>query len=198
MTPTNAPSETEITALLRAWGAGDRKALETVMPLVYRQLQATAHAYMNQQQPAHLLQSTALVNETYLRLLKLKQIEWQDRGHFYAVCAQLMRQTLVDYARSRLSQKRGGARQQVPIEDAHAVQDESLDGDLIALDEALRELSAVDERMSQVVQYRVFVGASVEETAVALHISEATVKREWQAARLWLAREMDRKRSHGL
>jgi RNA polymerase sigma-70 factor, ECF subfamily len=168
------------------------------MPLVYRQLQATAHGYMNQQQPAHILQSTALVNETYLRLLKLKQIEWQDRGHFYAVCAQLMRQTLIDYARSRLSLKRGGKGQQVPIEDADEVQQGNFEGELIALDDALQQLSDLDKRMSQVVQYRIFVGATVEETAAALHISEATVKREWHAARLWLARELDRKREHGV
>ncbi len=167
------------------------------MPLVYRHLQTTAHNYMSQQDPVHVLQSTALVNETYLRLIRLKEIEWQDRGHFYAVCAQLMRQVLTDYARSRLTQKRGGQRRQVSIEDASDIPSDDPGQELIALDDALRELSLMDERMSQVVQYRVFVGASVEETAAVLHISEATVKREWQAARLWLARELDRRKLHG-
>jgi RNA polymerase sigma factor (TIGR02999 family) len=193
----NASPTTEITALLRAWGAGDHRALETVMPLVYRHLQVTAHAYMAQQDAAHVLQSTALVNETYLRLLRLKEIEWQDRGHFYAVCAQLMRQVLTDYARSRLAQKRGGKRSQVSIDDASEIPSRDPSEELIALDDALRELSLLDERMSQVVQYRVFVGASVEETADALHISEATVKREWKAAMLWLARELDRRTPNG-
>ena len=193
----NVPSATGITVLLRAWGGGDRGALDKVMPVVYRHLQSTARRYMAQQGPGHVLQSSALVNETYLRLAKLGEIEWQDRGHFYAVCSQLMRQVLTDYARSRLYLKRGGKMRHIPIEDAHWVSGRDSAQELVALDELLRELSAFDEQMSKVVQYRVFVGATVPETAAALQISERTVKREWQAAKAWLAREMDRRKRHG-
>jgi RNA polymerase sigma-70 factor (ECF subfamily) len=193
----DAPSATGITVLLRAWGGGDRRALDKVMPVVYRHLQSTARRYMAGQAPGHILQSSALVNETYLRLAKLGEIDWHDRGHFYAVCSQLMRQILTDYARSRLYLKRGGNMRQIPMEDAHLVSGRDSAQELVALDELLRELSAFDEQMSQVVQYRVFVGATVPETAAALQISERTVKREWQAAKAWLARELDRRESHG-
>lgn len=188
----NGESTNGITALLRAWGSGDRKALEKVMPLVYSHLHATAQAYMGQQNPGHILQSTALVNETYLRLVRLKEIEWQDRGHFYAVCAQLMRQVLIDYARSRLSRKRGGGEAQVSFDEVEAFLSGGMSAEFIALDDALGKLAALDPRMSQVVQYRLFAGASVEDTAAALHVSERTVKREWHAAQVWLARELDR------
>jgi RNA polymerase sigma factor (TIGR02999 family) len=193
----DVPSASEITALLRVWGGGNRQALDEVMPVVYRQLQGTARRYMARQGPGHLLQSTALVNETYMRLAKLGEIDWQDRGHFFAVCAQLMRQILTDYARSRLYLKRGGQMRQVPFDHAHSVPGRDSAEDLIALDDLLRELSAFDERMSRVVQYRVFVGATIEETAAALCISERTVKREWQAAKAWLARELDRRKPDG-
>lgn len=193
----DVPSETGITALLQAWGAGNPQALESVMPLVYRQLQATAHAYMSREGPGHLLQSSALVNETYLRLLKVKEIEWQDRGHFYAVCAKLMREVLTDYARAQLSLKRGGKGQQLPIEDAAELPGRDPNQELIALDDALRGLSALDERMSQVVQYRVFVGATMEETAAALGLSERTVRREWRAAKAWLINALRQRKQNG-
>ncbi len=183
--------------MLRAWGGGDRGALETVMPLVYRHLQATAHSYMVRQGPGQLLQSAALVNETYLRLIRLKEIEWQDRDHFYAVCAQLLRQVLTDYARSRLRLKRGGRAEQLSLEEAYGLAGGNPEKELLAVDHLLQQLSAFDERMSQIVQYRVFMGATVEETAAALGISDRTVKREWVTAKAWLAREMERRKPHG-
>jgi RNA polymerase sigma-70 factor (ECF subfamily) len=193
----NGSSETGITMLLRAWGSGERGALDQVMPVVYRQLQTTARRYMARQSPGHVLQSTALVNETYLRLARLGDIEWQDRGHFFAVCSQLMRQILVDYARSRLFLKRGGARRQVPLEEVHALSRRDPAEELIALDNLLNRMWEFDEQMGRVVQYRVFLGATVEETAAAMGISERTVKREWQAAKAWLARELDRRSPDG-
>jgi RNA polymerase sigma-70 factor (ECF subfamily) len=193
----DASSATGITMLLRAWGAGDRQALDKVMPVVYRQLQSTARRYMARQGPGHILQSKALVNETYLRLAKLGEIEWHDRGHFFAVCSQLMRQILTDYARSRLFLKRGGHMRRVSLEEAQSLSGRDPAEELVALDNLLRELSQFDERMSRVVQYRVFIGATIEETAAAMGISERTVKREWQAARAWLARELDRRSHNG-
>lgn len=190
----DVPARSEITVLLRQWHAGDREALEKVIPLVYRQLHATAQRYMLQERPGHVLQSTALVNETFLRLVEMQQIEWQDRQHFYGVCARIMRHVLIDYARSRLSRKRGGDEQQVPLEDVEKGLIGDLSEQLITLDAALSELATFDERMSQVVQYRLFAGATVEETAAALHISERTVKREWQAAQVWLAAELERRK----
>jgi RNA polymerase sigma factor (TIGR02999 family) len=190
----DAPSGTGITVLLRAWSDGDRQALEKVMPLVYQHLQATAHGYIARQGPGHQLQSAALVNETYLRLVKVKELEWQDRGHFYAICSRLMRQVLTDYARAELSLKRGGKGQQLPLEDAHGVIGGDPDEDLIVLDNLLRELSEFDEQMGKVVQYRAFMGATVQETAAALQISERTVEREWRAAKAWLAQELHQRK----
>jgi RNA polymerase sigma-70 factor, ECF subfamily len=192
-----ASSGTGITVLLRAWGAGNRGALESLMPLVHKQLQATAHRYMVRQKPGHLLQSAALINETYLRLLQVKELEWQDRGHFYAICARLMREVLTDYARAELSTKRGGKKRRVAIEDAGDIGGGDPDAELIELDYLLRELSEFDERMGKIVQYRAFVGTSVEETAAALGISERTVKREWQIAKTWLSRELYRRKQSG-
>jgi RNA polymerase sigma factor (TIGR02999 family) len=140
----DAPSATGITILLRAWSGGDRRALDEVMPVVYRQLQTTARRHMAGQTPGHILQSSALVNETYLRLAKLGEIDWHDRGHFYAVCSQLMRQILIDYARSRLYLKRGGHMRQVQFDDAHWVSGRDSAQELIELDDVLRELAVFD------------------------------------------------------
>ena len=178
-----------ITVLLRAWNGGDHKALEKLIPLVYRELHRTARRYMARENPGHILQSAALVNETYLELEKLGEIDWQDRGHFYAVCAQLMRRTLTNYARSRLFQKRGGGAQRVHFDESWVVSGDSRT-DLVALDEALTQLALIDERKSQVVQLRFFVGLSVAETAAVLKVSEETVTRDWRLAKVWLLREL--------
>jgi RNA polymerase sigma-70 factor (ECF subfamily) len=186
----------DITVLLRAWREGDRQALEDLIPLVYQELYLTAKRYMARQKPDHILQSTALVNETYLHLAKLGEIDWQDRGHFFAVCAQVMRRILTDYARSRLYQKRGGEVHHVPF-DEHSMAVRSPRRDLIALDDALHSLAQLDKRKSQVVELRVFGGMSIEETANALRISIGTVKRDWNLARSWLLRELDRGKRNG-
>jgi RNA polymerase sigma factor (TIGR02999 family) len=180
----------DITSLLRAWSAGDRRALNDLIPLVYKELHLTAQRYMERQSPDHLLQSTALVNELYLNLVKVGEIHWHDRGHFFAVCAQIMRRTLTDYARSRLYSKRGGGVQHVPFEEWRIAV--SSHRDLVALDDALRGLARIDTRKSQVVELRIFAGMSLEETAEALEISIGTVKRDWKLARSWLLRELDR------
>lgn len=187
---------TEITVLLRAWSSGDRRAFEKLIPLVYQRLYSAAQWYMAQQGPGHILQNTALVNETYLRLEKLHGLDWQDRGHFYAVCAQLMRRILSSYSRSQLSLKRGGAIQHVELDESIATE-LNWHSDLITLDDALHDLAAYDERMLRIVELRALVGLSVAETAAALNISERTVKREWQMARAWLLRELSRGKSNG-
>ena len=186
----------DITVLLRAWREGDRQALEDLIPLVYQELYLTAKRYMARQKPDHILQSTALVNETYLHLAKLGEIDWQDRGHFFAVCAQVMRRILTDYARSRLYQKRGGEVHHVPVDEC-SMATRSPRRDLIALDDALHSLAQLDNRKSQVVELRVFGGMSIEETADALRISIGTVKRDWNLARSWLLRELDRGKRNG-
>jgi RNA polymerase sigma factor (TIGR02999 family) len=193
----DTPSATGITSLLRAWGNGDRQALDQVMPAVFQQLQSTARRYMAREGAGHILQSTALVNETYLRLAKMGEVDWQDRAHFFSVCAQLMRRILTDYARSRLYQKRGGQMHQVPFKEVHWTAAQDSAEELMALDDVLRKMSGFDERMSQIVQYRVFVGATEAETAAALGISERTVRREWRTARAWLAQELQQRKQNG-
>lgn len=181
----------DITLLLHSWSEGDRQALEHLMPLVYQELYLTAKRYMSRQKSDHLLQSTALVNEAYLHLAKLGQVEWQDRGHFFALCAQVMRRILTDYARSSSYQKRGAGAQHVPFDERYmAVR--SPRHDLIALDDALLSLAQLDKRKSQVVEFHVFGGMSIEAIAETLHISSGTVKRDWKLARSWLLRELDR------
>jgi RNA polymerase sigma-70 factor, ECF subfamily len=186
----------DITRLLRSWNDGDRQALEDLMPLVYQELYLTAKRYMSRQKPDHLLQSTALVNETYLHLAKLGQVEWQNRGHFFAVCARVMRSILTDYARSSCYQKRGGGAQHVAFDERY-MSDRSPRHDLIALDDALHSLARLDSRKCQVVEYRVFGGMSIEAIAEALQVSTRTVKRDWTMARSWLLRELDRGRRDG-
>jgi RNA polymerase sigma factor (TIGR02999 family) len=186
---------TEITVLLRAWSSGDRHAFDDLIPLVYRKLYAAAQRYMSLQGPGHVLQNTALVNETYLQLAKLGKVDWQNRNHFYAVCAQLMRRILTDHARAQLSAKRGGAIEHVPADDQIA--EPNWHAALISLDDALHGLGGFGERMLKIVELRAFVGLSVAETAEALNISESTVKREWQMARVWLLRELSRGKTNG-
>jgi RNA polymerase sigma factor (TIGR02999 family) len=179
----------EVTQLLKAWTAGDQKALEKLTPLVYEQLHRVAQHYMAGQRPGHTLQTTALVNEVYLRLVDCGQVNWQDRAHFLAVSAQLMRRILIDFARSRGYQKRGGGLPHLSLEEAPSVCNEP-DANIIALDDALKALAEVDARKSRVVELRFFGGLSVEETAEVLGVSAETVGRDWKLAKMWLLHEL--------
>ena len=185
------PSSAEITETLLAWNQGDESALPRLIPVVYAELHRLAHHYMNQERGDHVLQTSALVNEAYLKLIDSSRVRWQNRAHFFAVAAQLMRRILVDFARARSVQKRGGKEQQVSFEEALVVSQEA-GSDLIALDDALRALAAVDARKSEVVELRFFGGLSVEETAEVLGVSPDTVLRDWRLAKSWLLRELSR------
>jgi RNA polymerase sigma factor (TIGR02999 family) len=176
---------------LLAWRGGDRAALERLVPLVYAELRRQAHRQMRRERPGHTLQTTALVNETYLRLVDSKRVRWQNRAHFFGVCAQLMRRILIDHARARGSLKRGGDAVHVALDDT-PVGSSPPYADLLALDEALTRLAAIDMRKSRVVELRYFAGLSVEETAEALDVSPDTVMRDWKMAKLWLLRELKR------
>jgi len=182
-------SSQDVTRLLRAWSAGDHQALEKLTPLVYEELHRRARHYVAQERPGHTIQTTALINEVYLRLVDFKGVTWQDRAHFLAVCARMMRRILTDFARARHFQKRGGNVQQVTFDEQMSVCSEP-SADLVALDDALTGLAGVDQRKSQVVELRFFGGLSVQETAEVLKVSEETVKRDWRLAKLWLLREM--------
>ncbi len=183
------PSPNEVTELLLAWGRGDASALERLMPLVYDELRRLAHRYMGGERENHVLQTTALVNEAYLRLIDSSRVQWQNRAHFFAVSSQLMRRVLVDIARARDREKRGGGRIQVSLDESVVGADERR-ADLIALDDALTALSATDERASRVVEMRFFGGLENDEVAEALGLSVETVKRDWRWARAWLLKEM--------
>jgi RNA polymerase sigma-70 factor, ECF subfamily len=189
------PSTHEVTHLLKAWGAGDEQALEKLTSLVYRQLHHLAQRCMAGQRPNHTLQTTALVNEAYLRLVDCEKVNWQDRAHFFAVSAQLMRRILIDFARSRGYQKRGAGIAHISLEEAPSVCKEA-NADLLALDDALEALAAVDERKSKVVELRFFGGLSAEETAQVLGVSSDTVLRDWKFAKMWLLRELQAGISH--
>jgi RNA polymerase sigma factor (TIGR02999 family) len=178
----------QISALLRCWSEGDLGALEKLTPIVYDELRRLARRYMRGERPGHSLQTTALVNEAYTRLVDYKRMQWQDRAHFFAVSAQLMRRILVEHAR-RHNLKRGGGVQHVSLDEA-AVVGGNQDTDLVALDDAMSALARLDPRKVQIVEMRFFGGLSVEETAEVLKISPITVKRDWRAARTWLYREL--------
>ena len=185
------PSPHEITQLLQAWRDGDRSALEKLTPLVYNELHRLAKHYMAGERSDHTLQSTALVNEAYLRLIDWENAQWQNRAHFFAVSAQLMRRILVDFGRSRRQVKRGGDASQVSLDEALLVSPDR-STDLVALDDALNALAAIDPRKSQVVELRFFGGLSVEETAEVLKISSRTVQQDWAMAKVWLLREISK------
>ena len=186
------PSTHEVTALLLAWSQGDPSALEKLTPLVYQELHRLARGYMGREHAGHTLQTTALVHEAYLRLIDSSRVRWQNRAHFFAVAAQLMRRILVDFARSRHQLKRGGEAPRVSLSEAFEVAGEK-DADLVALDDALQNLASVDLRKSRVVELRFFGGLSVEETAEVLQVSPDTVMRDWRLAKVWLRREMREK-----
>jgi RNA polymerase sigma factor (TIGR02999 family) len=187
----HASSADGVTVLLRAWGNGDGEALKRVTPIIYNRLHRIARSYMAREKTGHLLQTTALVNELYLQLAGMGEVDWQDRNHFFTVCAQLMRHILTDHARSNLTLKGGGGTQRVPLDEALLrMSDPHMD--LVALDVALDRLAEFDPRKSQVVQLRFFVGLSIEETAIVLNVSARTVKRDWTLAKMWLLRELNR------
>ena len=181
----------EVTRLLQQWRGGDGQALETLLPLVYKELRRLAHFQLRNERPDHTLQSAALVHEAYLRLVGASPPRWESRTHFFAIAAQLMRQILVDYARRHRAAKRGGNVCKVSIEQA-AMKAQDRDVDVIALDRALQTLAKIDARQSRVVELRFFAGLSLEEISDALEIAPATVQRDWTAARAWLHREMSR------
>jgi RNA polymerase sigma-70 factor, ECF subfamily len=178
----------EISGLLRAWSDGDRNALDRLTPIVYGELHRLARYYMQRERPGHSLQATALVNEAYMRLVDYKGMQWQNRAHFFAVSAQLMRRILVDHAR-RHNLKRGGNVPHVSLEDV-AIVAEDRGADLVLLDEAMNTLAQFDARKAQVVEMRFFGGLSVEETAEVLNVSSVTVMRDWSTAKAWLYREL--------
>lgn len=182
-------SPADLTALLVKWSGGDKQALDELMPLVYKELRRIADSFFRRERADHTLQPTALINEAYLRLIDEKNITWQSRAHFIGVAAQLMRFILIDHARARGSAKRGGSSQKVSLDEA-VVFFAQKDLDLISLDEALKKLEAIDPQQSRVVELRFFGGLSIEETAVAMDISPATVKREWAMAKAWLHKKL--------
>jgi RNA polymerase sigma factor (TIGR02999 family) len=183
----------DVTQLLRAWSAGDSHALERLTPLVYEELHRRAHWYMSRERAGQTLQTTALVNEAYVRLVDLRDVSWRDRAHFFALASRLIRHVLVDAARSRQSLKRGGDTPETTFDETLMVSDAPR-ADLIALDDALNALSAIDQRKGQVVELRFFGGLTVEETADVLRVSPETVKRDWKLARAWLRRELKSQR----
>ena len=189
---TPSPTATEeITQLLLAWGQGDQAALERLLPLVYEEMRQIAHHHMRRQRPDHTLQTTALVNEAYLRLVDAQRVQWQNRVHFFALAAQAMRHILVDLARARGNQKRGGGATRVALEEALIISAER-GADVLALDDALQALAKLNARQSQIVELRYFGGLSEEETAAVLQLSPRTVRRDWSLARAWLYRELNR------
>ena len=185
-----SPSPQEMTQLLTAWSEGDRSALDKLAPLIYAELHHLARRYMRRERPNHTLQTTALVNEAYVRLIDQRTVRWQNRAHFFAIAAQMMRRILIDYARKRASSKGGGAGK-LSLEDA-AVLSEERAAELVALDEGLVTLAEIDGRKSKIVELRFFGGLSVEEIANVIGVSPDTITREWRRAKAWLHREIQK------
>jgi RNA polymerase sigma factor (TIGR02999 family) len=182
-------AKVEVTQLLRAWGDGVEGALEQLAPLVENELHQLAHKYMSRERPGQTLQTTALVNEVYIRLIDIQQVSWQNRAHFFAISARMMRRILTDFARSRRYLKRGGEAVHVSWDETLVVSEEP-DADIVAIDDALTQLAEVDPRKSQVVELRFFGGLNVEETAEVLKVSQQTVMRDWKFAKAWLMRAL--------
>jgi RNA polymerase sigma factor (TIGR02999 family) len=179
----------EVTQLLVDWSHGDQTALDRLLPLVDEELRRLAHRYMNRERAGHTLQTTALVNEAFLRLFNRSKVDWQNRAHFFGLAAQLMRTILVDHARSHASTKRGGGAYKLELDEALAVSQQKA-SEVLALDEALQQLAVIDPQQGRIVELRFFGGLTVEETAEVLHLSPATIKREWSTAKAWLYREL--------
>ena len=192
----DAPPSHEVTGLLQAWSTGDEEALQKLIPLVYRELHRAARHYMAGERTGHTLQATALINEVYLRLIDARRMDWQNRAHFFGVCAQLMRRILTDFARSRRYQKRGGGVAPMPLDEA-LVFGSQPDSGLVELDDALKRLALVDERKGRVVELRFFGGLDVKQTAEVLKVSHETVMRDWKLAKVWLLRDLSGAKSHG-
>jgi RNA polymerase sigma factor (TIGR02999 family) len=185
------PSSNDVTQLLVAWGNGDQAALEQLMPLVYSELHRLAHRHIKKERPGHTLQTSALLNEAFVRLVDQKDVHWQSQAHFFSLAAQMMRRILVDYARKRQFAKRGGKNLQVSLhEELIATKQKS--ADVVCLDDALTELAMIDERKSRVVELKFFGGCSIEETAEVLGVSPGTVMRDWTLAKAWLRRTMSK------
>lgn len=182
----------DITRILRLWSEGDRAALDELIPLVYDELRRQAARYLRRERVNHTLQPTALINEAYLKLIDQRGVTWQNRAHFFAIAAQAMRRILVDHARGKHSEKRGGDEEELPLEEALTVATDERDTDLIALDEALTRLEKRDKQQARIVELRYFSGLSLEETAEALNISRTTAARDWAMAKGWLHRELTR------
>ena len=195
-TAQSGPARDDVSQLLRAWSDGDQLALERLTPIVYEELHRLARHYMKGERPGHLLQTTALVNEAYMRLVDYKRMQWQNRAHFFAVSAQLMRRILVEHARSH-NLKRGGGVQHISLDETVVVGG-NRDADLVALDDAMNALARLDARKVQVVEMRFFGGLSVEETAEVLKVSPVTVMRDWSTAKAWLYRELRGETDDGL
>lgn len=185
----------EVTQLLLAWRAGDEGALGQLLPVVYAELHRLARHYMAAEQTGHPLQTTALVHEVYLRLVDANNIDWQNRSHFYAICARLMRRILIDCARSRNYQKRGAGFTHIQIEEVATVST-VVGSEVLALDEALKQLAAIDARKSEVVELRFFGGLTIQEIATTLNVSPETVMRDWKLAKAWLLRELSHEEPH--
>jgi RNA polymerase sigma factor (TIGR02999 family) len=183
--------EPDVTALLRAWTSGDRAALNRLITVLHPELRRIAQRYMGRERPGHTLQTTALVNEAYMRLIDIQRVEWHDRAHFLAVSAELMRRVLVDHARSHGYQKRGGAAARVSLEECALIQESQLE-ELLDLDEALIALAKVDKRKARVVELRFFGGLNADEVAAVLGVSAETVHRDWKLSKVWLTRQMSR------
>lgn len=185
-------SSQEITEMLRAWSRGGTEHADRLFPAVYEELRKRAHSFLRRERPGHTLQTTALINETYIKLRMQRNFEWESRAHFFAICATLMRRILVDYAKTRKRSKRGAGAEHLPVEELELAVEEKGDIDLLALDDALNRLAEFDSQQSRIVELRYFSGLSIEETAAALDISPSTVKRDWNVARIWLHRELTR------
>lgn len=183
------PDRQDVTGLLRAASHGRREALDELMPMVYDHLREVAHRHLGRERTGHTLRTTALVHEAYLKLVNIESLDWRDRAHFFAMASRSMRRILIDYARTRNRDKRGGKAVHVPLEGAFLIADEHSE-ELLALDEALTRLEAVNERQCRVVEYRFFAGMTLEETAEALGISVATAKRDWTVTRAWLSLQL--------
>ena len=179
----------DVTQLLLKWSQGEQGAIDELLPLVYRELHKIAHRYLNKERGEHTLQTTALVHEAYIKLIDQNRVQWQNRAHFYGIAAQMMRRILVDYARSRNYAKRGGGTIEIPLDEALTVSN-TRNAELIALDEALDQLSEFDKRKAQIVELRCFGGLTVEEAAEVLDVSPGTIVRDWTLAKAWLRREI--------
>ncbi len=180
----------EITQMLRDWSDGKQEAMDALLPLVYAELHRQAARYLRRERAGHTLQTTALIHEAYLKLIDQREVNWQNRAHFFGIAAQLMRRILVDYAKARHRAKRGGIGEDLPLEEATLVVSAERSIDLVALDEALTRLTKFDDQQAQIVELRYFSGLSIEETAEALRISPATVKNDWRTAKAWLHQEI--------